>query len=193
VRAFAVLWSVGVLIGCAPDLRVDHPFDGQTTTGPLVTMEQLVGGERQLSIDATNKSSQVYVDLDEGREMKPDEAFATNGWELAFRRFDVSVNSGSSNPDGVVEVVVLGADYEALNQAPASGFIKDTNDRVFNSVDGGWYVYDLSVHRLLTRPELTYVIKSSQGAYFKLKMLSYYDTQGTPAALSLKYAPLAFP
>ena len=34
-------------------------------------------GGKLLLIDATNKLSQVYVDLDEGREMKPSEAFET--------------------------------------------------------------------------------------------------------------------
>ena len=73
---------------CAPDLRIDHPFDG---TGkcidpvskaevdcaliPLVSVS-LDGAVRNMIVDATNKESKVYVDLDSGREMKTDEAFA---------------------------------------------------------------------------------------------------------------------
>ena len=179
--------------GCANDLRVDHPFDGETSTGPLVKAEVLDNGGTRLLIDATNKLSQVYVDLDEAREMKPEEAFTTNGWDLAFKRFDVFANSGASGP-GVVEVAVLkGVDYDGLTQAPASGFAVDTPARIFNTVDEGWYFYDLGVHRLITRTELVYVVKSSEGAYFKLKMLDYYDESGTPAALSLEYAPIAAP
>ncbi|MFZ5441450.1 MAG: HmuY family protein [Myxococcota bacterium] len=182
------------LCACAPDLRVDHPFDGQTTDGPLVKAEDLGGGVTKLLIDATNKSSQVFVDLDEGRELKPDEAFETNAWELAFRRFDISANSGASSPTGSVEVAVLkDVDFDALAQAPAEGFSVDTPERIFNSTFEGWYFYDLGVHRLITREELTYVVKTSTGAYKKLKMLSYYDENGTPASISLKYAAVAAP
>jgi len=186
--------SVGFFLGCAPDLRTDHPFDGETTSGPLVTATDLDGGGKKLLIDATNKMSQVYVDLDEGREMKPDEAFATNGWDIALKRFDIFVNSGASGPTGNVEVMVIkGGDYDSFTQAPASGFGPDTPDRVFDTVDDGWYLYDLSVHRLVTRTELFYLLHTSAGAYVKLRMLSYYDDNGTPASISLEYAPIAAP
>ena len=183
-----------LLAGCAPDLRVDHPFDGETTSGPLVVATLLDNGGKQLLIDATNKMSQVYVDLDEGREMKPDEAFSTNGWELSLKRFDIFVNSGASGPTGNVEIAVLkGADFATLTQAPTSGFTADTGSRVFNTTEGGWYFYDLGVHRLVTRTELIYVLHTSAGAYVKLRMLSYYDGNGTPASISLEYAPIAAP
>lgn len=194
MRALLLLLTAILGAACANDLRVDHPFDGETSTGPLVTAEDLADGGKRLHIDATNKMSQVYVDLDEGRELKPEEAFRTNGWDLAFKRFEVFVNSGASGPTGTVEVAVLkGANYEGLTQAPASGFTVDTPDRIFNTVEGGWYFYDLGVHRLITRTELTYVLRTSAGAYLKLKMLSYYDASGTPASLSLEYAPITAP
>ncbi len=183
-----------VLFGCANDLRVDYPFDGETTTGPLVVATVLDTGGTRLLIDATNKMSQVYVDLDEGREMKPSEAFETNGWDLSLRRFDIFVNSGASGPAGSVEIAVLkDVDYGSLTQAPASGFTADTGERVFNTTKGGWYFYDLGVHRLVTRTELVYVLHTSTGAYVKLRMLSYYDQNGTPASISLEYAPLSAP
>ncbi len=193
MRRIVLLLSLGLMSSCANDLREDHPFDGETSMGPLVTAESMDSGAKRLLVDATNKKSQVYVDLDEGREMKPDEAFADNGWELAFRRFDIFVNSGASGP-GVIEVLVLkDADYEGLSVAPASGFVADTPDRIFNTVEGGWYTYDIGVHRLQTQTSLSYVLHTSKGAYVKLKMLSYYDENGTPASISLEYAPIAAP
>lgn len=193
MRALLCL-GVGLFFGCAPDLRTDHPFDGETTTGPLVTATDLGGGGKRLLIDATNKMSQVYVDLDQGREMKPDEAFSTNGWDLALKRFDIFVNSGASGPTGTVEIAVIkDGDYDSFTQAPASGFTQDTPDRVFDTAEGGWYFYDLGVHRLVTRTELFYLLHTSAGAYVKLRMLSYYDQNGTPASISLEYAPIAAP
>jgi hypothetical protein len=193
MRALLLLSLVTVL-GCAPDLRDDYPFDGQVTDGPLVTATDLEGGGKRLQIDATNKMSQVYVDLDEAREMKPDEAFSSNAWDLSFSRFNIAANSGASSPTGTVEVAVLkDVPWESITQAPATGFSVDTPDKIMNTVEGGWYFYDLGVHKLITRTELVYVIKSSAGAYFKLRMLDYYDGNGTPASLSLEYAPVTAP
>lgn len=188
------LFGLLVLSACAPDLRVDYPFDGQSNDGPLVSVDVLEGGARRLHVDATSKGTQVYVDLDEARELKIDEAFETNAWDLWFKRFEIAMNGGGSSPGGAVRVAVIkDGDYDALTTAPAGGYQQDSGDKVLNAVEGGWYYYDLGVHRLQTRPELFYVVQTSTGAYFKLKMLDYYDASGTPAALTLEYAPLAAP
>jgi hypothetical protein len=179
---------------CAPDLRTDHPFDGEQTTDELVTSEDLGGGVTKLVVAATSKTSKVYVDLDGLREMKTEEAFATNGWDLNLKRFEIAMNGGSSNPEGVVRAAVLvDQDFDALTQAPADGYLQDGAELVFNSVEGGWYYYDLGVHRLITRQDLMYVVQTSDGAYKKLKMLDYYDSAGTPGMVSLKLADLAAP
>lgn len=188
------LGVLALAAACAPRLIDDHPFDGEVSSGPLVSTQVLDGTIKLMTVDATSKGSQVYVDLDEGREMKAEEAFATNGWELAFKRFEVTLNGGAGNPSGGVWAAVLkGQAFDSLTQAPASGFQQDGSTSVFSGVEGGWYLYDLGVHRVLAREELLYVIKSSAGAYFKLQLLDYYDAAGTPAAISLKYAPVAAP
>lgn len=126
--------------------------------------------------------------------MKPEEAFETNGWDSAFRRFDIAANSGASSPTGVVEVAVLeDVDFDALTQARGDGLLGRHADWLFNTINEGWYFYHSGVHRLVTRAELTYVVKTSAGAYKKVKMLDYYDENGTPASISLKYAPVPAP
>lgn len=183
-----------LLAGCAPDLRVDHPFDGQVNDGPLVTVTIDAAGVHHAAIDATNKGSQVFVDLDHDKEMKAEEAFSTNGWDLAFKRFEISMNGGSGNPSGVVRALVLkGQDFAALTQAPADGYVQDGTTSLFATAEGGWYTYDLSVHRVVARQDLLYVVVSSDATSFKLRMRSYYDDKGTPAFISVDYAPLLSP
>lgn len=183
--------AVAVLVaGCAPDLRVDHPFDGQVASGPLVSTQVLSGEVKIMTVDATNKSSQVFVDLDEGREMKAEEAFASNHWDLAFKRYEISMNGGAGNPTGSVQALaLLDQDFDTLTAAPANGYGQDGSTAVL----GAWWDYDLLAHRVTTKTNIIYVLISSQGAYFKLMMLDYYDSAGTPAAISLKYAPLPRP
>jgi hypothetical protein len=193
MRRTLLLLGLG-MAGCAPDLREDYPFDGQATSGQLVTVTPREDGSNHALIDATNKSAMVYFDIDEGREMKTDEALETNGWDLAFQRYTVTMNGGGGNPTGQVRVAVLeGQGWDALTTAPAEGYQQDASEPVFNGVQGGWYTYDLVKHRLVTRDELLYVVQSSAGHYFKLQMLSYYDDTGTPARLALRYQPLQAP
>jgi hypothetical protein len=194
MRTLTATLTVLALTACAPDLRTDYPFDGQVSSGPLVvTTPEANDAGFDVTIDATNKGSQVYFDIDLGREMKVDEAFSTNAWDLAFKRYEVSMNGGAGNPTGVVEVAVLkGVDYDGLGQVPASAnFLQDGAGPVFNTEEGGWYTYDLGKHQLVTRDDLVYVVKSSDAKFYKLKMLSYYDGNGTPASISLKYAPIS--
>lgn len=192
-------------LACAPDLRIDHPFDGTGKCVDPATKEQVdcssiplvfvttEGEVRQMIVDATNKESKVYVDLDTGREMKSDEAFDTNGWDLAFKRFEITMNGGSGNTEGKVRVAVLeNASFDSMTQAPAEGYQQDGAESVFSAVNGGWYYYDLGTHRLTTKDEL-YVIQTSDGAFMKLRMGSYYDESGTPARISLSYAPVSAP
>jgi hypothetical protein len=185
-----------VLAGCAPDLRVDHPFDGEVSDGPLfaVRVEDSAGAVRHATVDATSKGSQVYVDLDSDRELKVAEAFRSNAWDLAFRRFEISMNGGAGNPAGRVRVLVLrGIPFEEVRTAPPGEFQQDGTDRVFSAAQGGWYVYDLSVHRVVARSDLVYVVETSEGVYFKVRLLDYYSPQGTPAFITMDYASLPRP
>ncbi|PTL82761.1 HmuY family protein [Vitiosangium sp. GDMCC 1.1324] len=180
--------------GCAPDLREDYPFDGQATTGQLVEVTAQEDGSRVAIIDATNKSATVFFDIDEGREMKVDEAFDTNGWDLSFQRYVITMNGGGGNPTGEVQVAVLeGESWDALTTAPTQGYQQDASEPVFSGVEGGWYAYDIVQHKLVTRDGLLYVVRSSRGQFFKLQMLSYYDSAGTPARLSFRYQQLQRP
>ncbi|HYO59812.1 HmuY family protein [Archangium sp.] len=180
--------------GCAPDLRTDYPFDGQTNSGPLVEVTPQEDGSNLALIDATNKSARVFFDIDEGREMKTDEAFDTNGWDLSFQRYTVTMNGGGGNPAGEVRVAVLkNESWDSLTASPSEGYQQDASEPVFSGVEGGWYFYDLAEHRLAPREELLYVVRSSSGQFFKLRMLSYYDSVGTPARLSFRYQRLPAP
>lgn len=193
IHTAALLLGLGGA-GCAPDLRTDYPFDGQASNGNLVEVTDQEDGSRVALIDATSKTATVYFDLDEGREMKVDEAFDTNGWDLSFQRYLITMNGGGGNPEGQVRVAVLrNVGWDALTEAPAEGYQQDASEPVFSGVAGGWYSYDIGQHKLVTRDELLYVVRSSNGSFFKLQMLSYYDSAGTPAHLSLRYQPLRPP
>lgn len=181
-----------LLAACAPDLRKTDCFDGvcgELPTEPLFSFT-VQDGVVDALVDATSKTLPTYIDLDESRELKFDEAEETNAWDLSFQRDKVRSNGGGTNPMGTVEVLVLkGQDFAALTRAPASGYQKDGAEGVFNTVEGGWYYYDLGVHKLTTLDHV-YVVKTSKGDYFKVKMGNYYDTNGTAARIGVRFSKL---
>jgi hypothetical protein len=193
MRALSPFLLCVALIGCAPDLRMDHPFDGQPPSGNFIVIEDEGSGSQKLTVDATNKESWAYLDLDSMREINAESGIDPAAWDLRFQRYVVAGNGGSSGP-GTVEIAILNTDYDALTQAPATGYQKDGAQTVIGGgPEGGWYFYDLNVHKLTARAGQVYVIRSGDGAYFKLKMLSYYDQNGTAARLTMRVGKLAAP
>lgn len=181
MRCFAF---IVLLAACAPDLRDTHPFDGALPEGNYLENSEPGDGTTLSVIDATHKDSYVYVDLDTASVVT-----VADAWDLSFQRFKISANGGSSGL-GVVQVaVVKDGDFAALTAPPADGYQQDDKDTVFNGVEGGWYTYDLGIHKLVTRDDLFYVVQTD-AAFFKLRMKSYYDEAGTAARMQFVWAKL---
>lgn len=184
-----------LVVGCAPDLRKTDCFDGicgELPTEPLFSFTR-TGATVEAVVDATSKTVPTYIDLDEPKELKFDEAESTNAWDLSFQRDKVRSNGGGTNPQGTVEVAVLkGQDFGSLSRAPTDGFLKDGAEPVFNTAEGGWYYYDIGVHRLTTQPNV-YVVKTTKGDFFKVKLGSYYDVNGTAARIAVTFEKIAPP
>ncbi len=188
-----MLWVLAAS-SCAPDLREEFPFDGEVNTGPLVSVTPDDGGVRTLLVDASNQQSQVYVDLDQAKELKADEAFATNAWDLSFKRVTVTSNGGSGNPTGAVKVAVLvNQDWAALTVAPESGYLQDSDVSVFNGPEGGWYIYNITNHGVNPNPALSYVVKSSEAKFYKVRFIGYRDAAGTTGHYTLEYQTITAP
>lgn len=185
---------------CAPDLRKDFPFDGQLPEGSYVEFSKNDQGFTTMKVNATFKESWVYVDLDEPKELQTQEALSTAEWDVAFQRFKIISNGGFSGPGTVNVAILKKQDFDALSQAPSEGYVTDAVDSSDADTDvdsaflinGGWYYYDLLKHRL-TPNEVVYVLHTTQGKYLKFQMLSYYDSSGTPAQLSMKWQAIAPP
>ena len=89
------------------------------------------------------------------------------GWDLSMQKWDFRT--------GVSQVAVLPKqDFDALTQAPAKGWLTDTDDKL---VFGDWYVYDTKAHTL-NPADLVFVVQTAEGRYFKMKFLTYYPPSG---------------
>ncbi|MBZ4376906.1 HmuY family protein [Corallococcus sp. AS-1-6] len=202
-RARAALLIAALGTACGDDLQpTPGPGDDED---PIVTPQDGANlkhhdngdGSFTSVVDASNAEAWVGVDLDTGKQVSAAEDAV---WDLAFQRYTVKARGGVSGTGGVEVAIVPNVAFAALTQAPASGYLTDaadgpdtggSPDTVFNAGDG-WYLYDLATHMLTPRDQL-YVVRSDSGAYFKVRVQSYYDAAGTPGMMKLLWAKVDAP
>ncbi|MCK6525400.1 HmuY family protein [Myxococcota bacterium] len=179
-------------LGCAPDLREDRATDSlppSADTGALFTD----GDERSLTVNATATDAWVYLSLSDGALLSPADPAQDLGWRLALQRYNLAVSGGVSGPAGVEVAPVEGQSLDEVTAAPADGWRTDLADADGDGVPeyalGDWYVYDATTH-VLTPADRVYALCDGAGACFKLAVEGYYDDAGTPAMVSLRWAPL---
>jgi hypothetical protein len=155
----------------------------------------------QTRVDATSYEEWRRLDLDTALAVDDAESPA---WDLAFKRFFVVTNGGVSGP-GTGAARAVDVAFDALEVAPSDGYLVDAPDieedddtgpeTAFNGGPGGerdWYDYALATHTLTSRGR-TYVVRTSEGAFVKLRILSYYDGAGSPGVLTFEWARIAPP
>jgi hypothetical protein len=202
------LWLPSLLallvLGCAEKIGGDEtdagtPDAGAWTGGDLppssgAFTHSVTDGVVTTVVNAADASAWQHLDLDTGLSVEPAE-----GWELAFSRFRVRINGGVTGTGGVQVAALEGQDFDALTQAPESGWTvpepdgdaddDDEPDNVFNNGESDWYDYDVETHTLTPR-DVTYVVASTEGAFFKLAIETYYDDAGSPANLRFRWAAI---
>ena len=193
MRALALIPLL--LAACADDLEPTAPDAGADDAGgddpPAAHVEHTDHGDGTTTtrVDASAMDAWVHLDLDGRAEVDADGA-----WELGFQRFAVTLDGGISGDGEVAAAALDGADFDALTVAPADGYVVDAVDG--DDEDGepdlalaGWYAYDPTTH-VLTPVDRVYVIRSSDGGYFKLRFLDYYDDAGTSGFPTFRWGPV---
>lgn len=181
-RLLAFPLIVAAIAACGPDI-VPEP-------GPDTPAFQHTDGSDQVVttiVNATSETDWLGLDLDAKAHV---DAAVDAEWDLAFQRFHIRTRGGANGTGGVEVAVLPSAEFDALTEAPADGYIVDAADdkTAFESGDG-WYSYDILWHKLSARPGV-YVVRSDAGRFFKLQLLSYYDDAGTPAMVTFRWKEL---
>ncbi|XXF75377.1 HmuY family protein [Myxococcaceae bacterium GXIMD 01537] len=190
---------VAGLCACGPDLQPDpgDPPGNNTSTDPNLTHVDQGGGVFTTTVDATSKTEWIGFDLDQRKQVS---AAEDTKWDISFQRFQIRTRGGVNGSGGVQVSAMAGADFAQVAQAPAAGWTVDANDGDDANTDAdtgflvgdGWYAYDAVTHKLTPRP-IVYVVRTDEGAYFKVQIIAYYDAAGTPAMLQLRWAPVQAP
>ena len=125
-----------------------------------------------------NTKSYIYFSLSSGKEVAATDAKTTK-WDLGFSKTTIAVNSGTSGP-GQAGAQVIEKPFDQITEAPKEGY--KTDGESGNAIAGGsgnsWYKYDMSVHAIMPIVGRTILVKTAEGKFAKLEIISYY--KGAP-------------
>jgi hypothetical protein len=113
---------------------------------------------------------------------------ATTKWDIGFNGTNIIVNSGTSGP-GTAAALIKSAIFDELIEAPADGFAQDNKNTATYAIargsNNGWYSYNQSTNIITPIAGKVLVIKTSDGKYAKMEILSYYqDAPASPSSNS---------
>ena len=115
---------------------------------------------------------------------------ATANWDLGFNGTKIIINSGTSGPGTATAQVVSGI-YGEILTAPETGYLSDNKNAtpasyaITRGSGNGWYNYDGATNIISPIAGKVILIKTSEGNYAKMEILSYYkDAPATPNAMT---------
>jgi hypothetical protein len=130
-------------------------------------------------------------DLDGSAETKKDSAFfslALNKEVSSSEKWDIKFKGTTISVSGTAQLLQLsnGQLFETYTTAPASGFVADDIKG-----SGSWYNYTATTepqHAIIPVPGKIIVLKTTDGKYAKVEILSYY--KGNPSTSSESFKEL---
>jgi hypothetical protein len=169
----------------APWLFPGPPVGNYTVTPPhpIDVGNQLVGPVLY-TLDARASEQWAFFDFSRGSIVEVSHQFGVD-WDLAFQRHKILANGGATNPKGRGAILNLGqVPFDEIRAAPAEGYVEDRiaaiNSEAISTENLAmktWYHYNFLTHMLHPKPNI-YAIRTADGKYAKLRVVSYYCDGG---------------
>jgi hypothetical protein len=112
----------------------------------------------------------------------------TTKWDLGFFGTTIITNGGTSGPGTAGVVMQSSTTFENVLTAPTSGYASDNGatKAIATGSGNGWYNYNGITQIISPIPGRVFIIKTADGKYVKLEILSYYkDAPSAPTNTSL--------
>ncbi len=157
-------------------------------------------------INATNLDFNVYFSFQNNVQI-PQSLSSGNSWDIAFNRFKISTNSGTTNSTGLggsclssLKSVAVAAATERKSQNCADNqFTTDgksstqgvggaVGEFIGNALLTDWYNYEIGN---LTTKGNVYIIRSGNGTnFYAVRIESYYSEAGTSGYPTIRWKKL---
>ncbi len=158
----------------------------------------LTSGVYTTVANASSTSEWVYVSLKEGGK----KADSSTQWDIRFKRFVVSTNSGTSGAgsggscdttktnlsDASINVSSCTIVVDSIQSQTGDGGFGNASDSASPSMFS-WYNYDGNTHLLSTK-RLVYLVRGSEGTNYLLQILDYYSSAGTSGYMKFNWKTL---
>ncbi len=134
------------------------------------TAAQAQEEKKQFNLNAADGI--VYYDLETNQPV----AKTNKAWDISFSKTAIQLNSA----EGKVEAqIVGGTSFEKLVKAPTAGYKKDgaSSSAIQGGSGNGWYNYNMDDHTIQPIADKVLVIKTTEGKFVKLSIISYYKDQ----------------
>jgi hypothetical protein len=162
---------------CSEDSVVEPPPPSAST----MTVDTI----KNLNGDTLSTGRFTYFSLSTKSEVTGADT-VSNKWDIAFRGTTIWINGGSVR-FGIGGAIAAGApvysgiypltNFDTISAAPVSGYGLDnsnTNLAIPTGSGNGWYTYDAAANYIQAIPGVVLLIKTGDGKYAKLEILSYY-------------------
>jgi hypothetical protein len=195
-------WLVGslytacllLLLGCGQG-NTDRDDPSSTVYKPTPPRPQEVGarlvGPIVYTIDARSKEIWMYFDFARGSVVAIQDP-TTEAWDLAFQRYVIKTNGGDTQPAGQGALYSLGdRDFVSVTRVPDNAvFVSDVRPKnrlsSYNPVIEKWYNYSYLANVLAPKP-VVYIVRTRNGKYAKMRLLSYYCTDHEAGCMTFEY------
>lgn len=159
-----------------------------------ITADGGVGSATQLKLDATSDTAWTYVSFANGVVETPANPEDSLAWDIAFQRYNVKTNGGTSGTGQGASADLGVLDLKDTATATVTGWTEDAviedartdDERSMNAILSGWYAYHFFKHELVSLYSL-YAVRSAAGRVALLKIHDYYDEAGTAGHYTLIY------
>jgi hypothetical protein len=178
-----VLVLAAVLLVAASLRRPEPPTYAPTAVQPREAGDSLIG-PLTYTIDASAPETWHFFDFSRGSRV---EGPAELEWDIAFRRFNIATNGGDGfgGRGGAIDLGEVA--FDSVSRVPADGYqASDARRDTVNAAFEGWYDYGFTSHLLMPEPRV-YALRTADGRYAKLEILSYYCPGAMPGCLTFRY------
>jgi HmuY protein len=195
IRRLLSLWIVVLcLVGCSSE-RWSSDDPTAATYQPTPPQPQAVGahlvGPIVYTVDARSRDVWMYFDFARGSVVAVQDP-QTAAWDLTFQRYVIKTNGGHTNPTGQGALLSLGErDFAAVTKVPDKAeFISDAHPKnrpaSYNPVMEKWFNYSYLANVLAPKP-FVYLVRTHDGKYAKMRILSYYCVNKSAGCLTFEY------
>ena len=178
------IWIVAALVVAVSSCKKDD--DASAAPLEAKTVNDINGNT------ADNNGYSMYFNLTTGAAVPASDSNSTK-WDIAFKATTIKVNGGTSGP-GTATAQIVSSGFDDLIEAPADGYKADAASGFAITGSNGWYTYTGAAtsgpqHAILPIAGKTIVVKTANGKYAKLQIVSYY--KGNPNTATTEFANLA--